>query len=117
MLDGCILIGIVAWRIQNRQRKWRIQFARFLESAAFPHGSQLVSSAIAGDRGVGRTTVDGYLKISFDLTTASTLPVFPKRAKRAMAATAKFYFFDTGVFRALRPKGPLDRPDGIDGRT
>ena len=32
-----------------------------------------------------------------------------------MATTAKFYFFDTGVFRTLRPKGPLDRPEEIDG--
>lgn len=90
-------------------------FARFLESASFSHGSQLVSSAIARDCGIGRTTVDGYLKILFDLMIASTLPVFAKRAKRAMAATAKFYFFDTGVYRALRPKGPLDRPSEIDG--
>ena len=90
-------------------------FTRFLEAASFSHGSQLVSSAIARDCGVGRTTVDGYLKILFDLMIASTLPVFSKRAKRAMAVTAKFYFFDTGVFRTLRPKGPLDRPDEIDG--
>lgn len=27
----------------------------------------------------------------------------------------KFYFFDAGVYRALRPKGPLDRPAEIDG--
>ena len=90
-------------------------FARFLESATFSHGSQLVSSAIARDCGIGRTTVDGYLKILFDLMIASTVPVFAKRAKRAMVATAKFYFFDTGVYRTLRPKGSLDRPSEIDG--
>ena len=90
-------------------------FVRFLESASFSHGSQLVSSAIARDCGIGRTTVDGYLKILFDLMIAATVPVFSRRAKRAMAATAKFYFFDTGVYRALRPKGPLDRPSEIDG--
>lgn len=90
-------------------------FARFLESASFSHGSQLSASAIARDCGIGRTTVDGYLKILFDLLIAAPVPVFAKRAKRAMAATAKFYFFDTGVFRALRPKGPLDRPAEIDG--
>ena len=90
-------------------------FARFLEAASFSHGSQLVSSAIARDCGIGRTTVDGYLKILFDLMIAYTVPVFAKRAKRAMAATAKFYFFDTGVYRTLRPKGPLDRPSEIDG--
>ena len=90
-------------------------FTRFLESTSFSHGAQLISSAIARDCGVGRTTVDGYLKILFDLMIAATLPVFTKRAKRAMATTAKFYFFDAGVYRALRPKGPLARPSEIDG--
>jgi predicted AAA+ superfamily ATPase len=27
----------------------------------------------------------------------------------------KFYYFDAGVFRAIRPRGPLDRPEEIDG--
>ena len=27
----------------------------------------------------------------------------------------KFYYVDTGVFRSLRPKGPLDSPEEIDG--
>ncbi len=26
----------------------------------------------------------------------------------------KFYFFDAGVYRAIRPRGPLDTPDEID---
>jgi len=30
-------------------------------------------------------------------------------------AHPKFYFFDAGVYRALRPKGPLDKPEEIDG--
>ena len=38
-----------------------------------------------------------------------------KRAKRELAATPKFYFFDAGVYRTLRPKGPLDNPSEIDG--
>ena len=32
-----------------------------------------------------------------------------------MVSHPKFYFFDTGVYRAIRPKGPLDRPEEIDG--
>jgi predicted AAA+ superfamily ATPase len=32
-----------------------------------------------------------------------------------MAAHPKFYFFDCGVFRALRPRGPLDADSEIDG--
>ena len=90
-------------------------FARFLEAATFSHGSQLVSSAIARECQVGRTTVDGYLKILEDLLVAARLPVFAKRARRELVAHEKFYFFDSGVFRALRPKGPLDRPSEIDG--
>jgi predicted AAA+ superfamily ATPase len=27
----------------------------------------------------------------------------------------KFYFFDAGVYRSLRPRGPLDRAEEIDG--
>lgn len=41
--------------------------------------------------------------------------MFSKRAQRALAAHPKFYFFDTGVFRANRPKGPLDTPEEIAG--
>lgn len=77
--------------------------------------AQLVSSAIARECQVGRTTVDGYLKILEDLLVAARLPVFAKRARRELVAHEKFYFFDAGVFRALRPKGPLDRPSEIGG--
>jgi len=90
-------------------------FTRFLEAVTFSHGSQLVSSDISRDCGVGRTTVDSYLKILYDLLIAEVLPVFSKRAKRALVSHGKFYFFDVGVYRALRPKGPLDRPSEIDG--
>lgn len=41
--------------------------------------------------------------------------MFTKRAQRELAAHPKFYFFDTGVFRSNRPKGPLDAPEEIDG--
>src|SRR5690606_31465696 len=40
-----------------------------------------------------------------------------KRAKRRMAAHPKFFLFDTGVFRALRPKGPLDSSDELEGSS
>ena len=46
---------------------------------------------------------------------ASRLPVFTRRAKRKLIGHDKFYYFDTGVFRVLRPKGPLDNPNEIDG--
>ena len=43
------------------------------------------------------------------------IPVFTRRAQRALAAHPKFFFFDAGVFRANRPTGPLDSLAEIDG--
>jgi len=90
-------------------------FARFLEAASFSHGQLLSASAVARDAGVKRSTVDGYFKILEDMLITRNLPVFTKRAKRNLVGHDKYYFFDAGVFRALRPKGSLDRPSEIDG--
>ncbi len=35
--------------------------------------------------------------------------------KREVVAHEKFYYFDCGVYRSIRPCGPLDRPHEIDG--
>jgi len=86
-------------------------FARFLESVNFSHGCVLTISNIARECGVERKTVEGYLHILEDLLLAYRLPVFTKRAKRATVQHSKFYFFDTGIYTALRPSGPLDRPE------
>ncbi len=56
-----------------------------------------------------------YLEILEDLLLSFRLPVFTRRAKRDTIAHPKLYFFDAGVFRSLRPKGPLDRPEEIEG--
>ena len=90
-------------------------FSRFLETASFSHGSVLSASAIAREAGVKRSTVDSYFEILDELLVTSRLPVFTKRARREIVAHSKFYFFDAGVYRTLRPKGPLDRPEEIDG--
>lgn len=90
-------------------------FARFLEAASFSHGSVLSASEVARECGVKRSTVDGYFAILNDMLLTARLPVFSKRAKRALISHEKFYFFDAGVFRAIRPAGPLDRPSEIDG--
>ncbi|MBE3135006.1 MAG: DUF4143 domain-containing protein, partial [Acidobacteria bacterium] len=62
---------------------------------------------------VERKTADGYLSVLEDLLLAFRLPVFTRRAARATTAHPKFYLFDTGVFRALRPTGPLDPGRGF----
>ena len=43
------------------------------------------------------------------------LPVFTRKAKRKLISHQKFYYFDTGVFRAIRPTGPLDSEAELDG--
>ncbi len=92
-------------------------FTRFLEAVSFSHGAQLNVSAVARECEVERKVVAGYVGILEDLLLAFRVPVFRKRAKRATATHEKIYLFDAGVFRSLRPKGPLDRPDEIDGQA
>ena len=49
-----------------------------------------------------------------DLLIAVRLPVFSRKAKRKLISQKKFYFFDAGVYRAIRPTGPLDSDaDGL----
>ncbi len=90
-------------------------FTRFLEAVSFSHGSVLSVSAVARECEAERKTVEGYLKILEDLLLSFQVGVFSKRAKRRLVAHPKFYLFDAGVFRSLRPKGPLDRPEEIGG--
>jgi len=90
-------------------------FSRFLEAVSFSHGSVINISNVARECGVERKVVEGYVKILEDILLAFRLPVFTRRAQRAVTAHPKFYLFDVGVYRTLRPKGPLDRPEEIEG--
>lgn len=90
-------------------------FSRFLEAASFSQGSVLNISAVARDCAVERKVVENYFSILEDLLIAYRIPVFSERAKRRMIAHPKFYFFDSGVYRAIRPMGPLDRPEEAEG--
>ena len=90
-------------------------FRRFLEAASFSQGAVLNMQAVAADCGISRKTVETHFDLLEDLLLAVRLPVFQRRAKRKMTAHPKFYFFDPGVYRALRPRGPLDSDDEVDG--
>ncbi|MXZ72457.1 MAG: ATP-binding protein [Acidobacteria bacterium] len=90
-------------------------FSRFLEVASFSHAQLLNVADIARECVASRNTVESYLGILEDLLIATRLPVFRRRAKRAVVAHAKLYFFDSGVFRSLRPVGPLDAREEIAG--
>jgi predicted AAA+ superfamily ATPase len=90
-------------------------FSRFLETVSFSNGAVLNISNVARECEIERKVVEGYVSILEDLLLSFRLPVFTKRAKRATAMHPKFYYFDAGVFRSLRPAGPLDSPEEIQG--
>ena len=92
-------------------------FSRFLEAVTFSHASILNVSNVAQECGVERKTVEGYVEILEDILLGWRLQVFTKRAKRQLAGHPKLYLFDAGVFRSLRPHGPLDRPEEIEGQA
>lgn len=90
-------------------------FSRFLEIISFSHASIINKNHIARECQVTRKLVENYISILEDLLIAFQIPVFTKRAKRQTIASNKFYLFDPGVFTLLRPHGPLDYPEEIQG--
>jgi len=89
-------------------------FHRFLEVASFSHGQMLNLSSIAREVGVDQKVIAGYFDILEDLLIAWRLPIFKKRAKRRLSQHPKFYFFDVGVYKVVRPRGPLDQTSEIN---
>jgi uncharacterized protein len=90
-------------------------FSRFLEAASLSQASVLNVQSVAADCGISRKTVESYFDLVDDLLIGVRIPVFRKRIKRKLTSHPKFYFFDAGVYRALRPRGPLDSDDEIEG--
>lgn len=92
-------------------------FARFLETASFSQGSVLNTSEVAREAAIERKVVENYFTILEDLLIGYRLPIFNKKAKRRLLAHPKFYFFDAGIYRTLRPMGPLDMPEIAEGMS
>jgi predicted AAA+ superfamily ATPase len=90
-------------------------FTRFLEVASFSQAGLVNASEIARETGVDRKTVENYFQVTEDLLIGLRLSPFTKRSRRRLVAGDKFFFFDCGVFRALRPVGPLDLPEEVSG--
>lgn len=83
-------------------------FARFLETMSFSHGSLINASNIARECQIARKTVDSFLQILEDLLLAFQLQVFRRKAKRNLVSHSKFYFFDSGVYYSIRPSNLYD---------
>ena len=76
-------------------------FSRFLTTAALCNGQIMNYSRIASDAQVGRKVVAEYFQILFDTLVATELPAWLQSKKRKPLETSKFYFFDTGIVRAI----------------
>ena len=90
-------------------------FTRFLQAASFSQGAPLVISNVASDCHVPRKVVENYFSILRDTLLSYEIPVFTKRSKRKLFNKVKFYFFDVGVFRQMRPQGILDSTSELNG--
>ncbi|OFZ79293.1 MAG: ATPase [Bdellovibrionales bacterium RIFOXYD1_FULL_53_11] len=90
-------------------------FSRFLEICSFSQAQPLSMANIAKDVDIDPKVVAGYFELLEDMLLGIRLPVFSRKAKRRMSKHHKFFLFDAGVYKSIRPKGPLDHIGDIDG--
>lgn len=90
-------------------------YSHFLEMASFSQAQPYTMTQIAADVGVDSKVIASYFDVTEDLLLSYRVPVFSKRAKRRLRSHPKFFFFDCGVYRRLRPRGPLDSEAELDG--
>jgi predicted AAA+ superfamily ATPase len=76
-------------------------FRKFLEVAAQMNGKIINYSKIAQDVGVEHKTVEKYYHILEDTMLGFLLNGFQHSFRKRLSTKPKFYFFDTGVTRAL----------------
>ncbi len=91
-----------------KEEVWEEQFIReldpfrkFLEVAAQMNGKIINYSNIAKDVGVDHKTVEKYYTILEDTMLGFMLEGFQHSFRKRLSTKPKFYFFDTGVTRAL----------------
>ena len=77
-------------------------FARFLEVISDCHGRQLNLAALARQATIPRKRAESYLILLEELLLGYRLPVFQGPAPRQLVQHPKFYFADTGIYRALQ---------------
>jgi len=77
-------------------------FKNFLQVAAQMNGKILNKNRIAADVGVDHITVHNYFEVLEDTLLGFLLEPFSESVRKRQRTAAKFYFFDTGVTRALR---------------
>ena len=90
-------------------------FSRFLEAAAFSHAATLNVSEVRGSARRADPPSRDTSSCSKTCCWHSVSPSSRGERRGASLRIPRFFYFDCGVFRSLRPRGPLDRPDEIAG--
>jgi uncharacterized protein len=87
-------------------------FRKFLEVAAQMNGKIVNFSNVADDTGVDEKTVRNYYQILEDTLLGFFLEHFETSVRKKIFKSPKFFFFDTGVVRALSKQLTLDLVPG-----
>ncbi|MBU0578743.1 AAA family ATPase [Patescibacteria group bacterium] len=77
-------------------------FKNFLQIAAFNNGEIVSFSNIAQDTGIDARSIKSYYEILEDTLLGFRLYPYKKSIRKKQREKPKFYFFDTGVVRALQ---------------
>jgi predicted AAA+ superfamily ATPase len=99
---------IIAEQIIRKLQPFRF----FLEVAAQSNGKIINFTRIANDIGVDTQTVQSYFTILEDTLVGCMLPSYHKSIRKRQRSNPKFYYFDTGVKRALDRTLTLDIQEG-----
>lgn len=89
-------------------------FRRFLPLAATANGQELAWSNFAQDIGVDAKTIRSYFEILEDTLIGCMLPAWRRSLRKRQKTHPKFYFFDTGVKRALAGQLTVTLQPGTD---
>ena len=76
-------------------------FSRFLDVSALCNGQLVNLSSLSRDSGAARTTLTNYFQILEDTLVGVWLKPWRKRVRIKETMSPKFFFFDTGIVRAL----------------
>ena len=92
-------------------------FSRFLQTIAHANGEILNFTKMASDCHVTVRNIKAYVQILEDTLLGALLPPWRTTHKRKAVATAKFYFFDTGIARVLAGVKNIERHSNLYGKS
>ena len=92
-------------------------FSRFLQLSALTSGTTLNFTSVASDAGVSSTTLREYYQILEDTFLGFSISPWQYSVKRKAVATARFYYFDTGVKNRLAKIQALPEQTDLFGQA